>query len=390
MKSNARKASLAGPGVTGIARVGRPASDVLPRLRRGDIAVLDHVDLDRDTASALLEAGVRAVVNAAPMISGRYANLGPEVLAEAGVLVVDQVGQDGLDRIRDNLPVRVDGGRVLAVLPDGRTELLATGRVVDLERVHSEMDQAHSGRVVELDALTRTTGDFLRREHDLLLRGRGLPEPTTRIAGRAVVVVGTADHAELQAIAPFVREQAPVVIAVGAAADDLFGLSWAADIVVVAAGGTSDLPSADALRVAGDVVLVVSQGSGLDEQARIEAVAGPPHLVDTSASAEDVGLLLADHQAARLVIGVGLHSHLEELLDGDQPVRESSVATRLKLGDRLVDAHAVKALYTGRAGPALVVPVLLAGLVALLAAIAVTPVGQDWAHDVVDYLQGLT
>ena len=389
MKFNARKASLAPPGVTGIARVGKPTSTVLPRLRPGDIAVLDHVDLDRDSATALVEAGVRVVVNAAPMISGRYANLGPEMLAEAGVVLVDRVGKEGVDRIRDNRPIRVNDGVIYAVLPDGHIEELATGRALDLDRVHSEMEQASSGLAVQLDTLTHTTGDFLRREHELLLNGRGLPELTTRIAGRSVVVVGLADHADLQAIGPFVRDQAPVVIAVGVAADDLLGLSWAPDVVVVTAGDPDSVPSTDALRVAADVVLVAPRGSGLAEQATIEAVAGPPLIVDTSATAEDVGLLIADRHDAALVVGVGLHARLDQFLDSEQAGRASSFATRLKVGDRLVTAQAVRALYTGRPGAMQVFPVLLAGLVALLAAIAVTPVGQDWAHDVVDYLQGL-
>ena len=389
MKSNARKASLAPPGVTGIARVGKPTSTLLPRLRDGDIAVLDHVDLDRDSATALVEAGVRVVVNAASMISGRYANLGPEVLAEAGVLLVDRVGQEGIDRIRDNFPIRVNDGVILAVLPDGQTEELASGRALDLDQVHSEMDQARSGLVTQVDTLAHTTSAFLRREQELLFNGRGLPELTTPIAGRPVVVVGTADHAGLQAIGPFVREQTPVVIAVGAAADDLLGLSWAPDIVVVTAGDPDSVPSADALRLAADIVLVAPRGSSLAEQATIEAVAGPPRLVDTSASAEDVGLLLADRYAAVLVVGVGLDSRLDHFLDGQQAGRASSFATRLKVGDRLVDAEAVRALYTGRPGTLQVFAVLFAGLVALLAAIAVTPVGQDWAHDVVDHLQGL-
>jgi uncharacterized membrane-anchored protein len=389
MKFNARKASLAPPGLTGIARVGKPTSRVLPRLRPGDIAVLDHVDLDRDTATALVDAGVRVVVNAAPMISGRYANLGPEVLAEAGVLLVDQIGKEGVDRIEDGRPIRVNDGVVYAVLPDGRSEELATGRALDLDHVHREMDQARTGLAVQVDTLTHTTSEFLRREHELLLNGRGLPELTTRIAGRSVVVVGAADHGDLQAIGPFVREQAPVVIAVGAAADDLIGMSWAPDIVVVTAGDPASVPSIDALGVAADVVLVAPRGSSLAEQALIEAAVGPPHLVDTSATAEDVGLLLADRYDATLVVGVGLHARLEEFLDRQQSGRASSFATRLKVGDRLVDAAAVRALYTGRAGSLQVFAVVLAGLVALLAAIAVTPVGQDWAHNVVDYLQGL-
>ena len=390
MRFNARKASLALPGVTGTARVGKPTSTVLPRLRPGDIAVIDHVDLDRDTATALVDAGVTVVVNAAPMISGRYANLGPEVLAEAGVLLVDQVGRDGVDRIDDDQRIRVHDGVIHAVLPDGLTRELASGRAVDLDQVHREMDQARSGLVVQLDTLAHTTSEFLRRENELLLNGRGLPELTTRIRGRSVVVVAAADHGDLRAIAPFVREQAPVMIAVGASADDLLGLSWAPDVVVATAGEPASVPSADALRVAADVVLVAPKGSSLDEQGLIEATAGRPRLVDTSATAEDVALLLADRYGADLVVGVGLRTRLEEFLDGQQAGRASTFATRLKVGDRLVNAEAVRELYTGRPGVHQVFLVILAGLVALLAAIAVTPVGQDWAHGVVDYLRGLT
>ena len=157
MKFNARKASLASPGVTGTARVGKPTSTLISRLRPGDIAVIDHIDLDSDTATALVDAGVVAVVNAAPMISGRYANLGPEVLAEAGVLVVDRVGAEGLDKIHDDQEIRVHDGVVYAVGPDGQTEELAAGRHLDLHVVHDEMDQSRAGLVVQLDTLAHTT-----------------------------------------------------------------------------------------------------------------------------------------------------------------------------------------------------------------------------------------
>jgi uncharacterized membrane-anchored protein len=388
MKFNARKAGSGLPGVIGTARVGKPTSALLPLLRPGDIAVIDHVDLDRDTATALVEAGVRVVVNAGPMISGRYANLGPEVLAEAGVVMVDRVGAKGIDRIHDG-PIRVHDGVVYAVQPDGQDQELATGRALDLQQVHAEMDQARSGLVVQLDTLTHTTSEFVRREQELLLNGRGLPETSTRLAGRPVVVVARAEHGDLRAIRPFVREQAPVVIAIGAAADDLLGMSWAPDVVVVTAGDPASVPSADALRVAADVVLLAPRGSSVAEQAAIEGVGVLPLVVDSSATAEDVALLLADRQDAELIVGVGLHAGLEQFLDGQQSGRASTFATRLKVGSRLVDAGAVRALYTRRPGTAQVFLVLLAGLAAVLAAIAVTPVGHDWTQGIVDYVQAL-
>ena len=370
--------------------MGKPTATLLPRLRAGDIAVIDHIDLDRDTATAWSSAGIVAVVNAAPMISGRYANLGPEVLAEAGVVVVDRIGPEGLDRIHDDQEIQIRDGVVYVDGPDGRPEELATGHTFDPESVHATMDEPRPGLTVQLDMLAHTTREFLRREQELVLHGRGLPELATRLAGRPVVVVSHAEHADLQALRQFVREQAPVILAVGAAADDVLGMSWAPDVLVVTAGEPASVPSLDALRVATDVVLLAPGARACRSRRTSRRQGSVPHVVESSAAAEDVALLLADRNDAALVVGVGLHTRLEEFLDQQQAGHASSFATRLKVGSRLVDATAVRLLYTSRARPMQVVLVLLAGLVALLAAIAVTPVGQEWASEISDYLQGLT
>jgi uncharacterized membrane-anchored protein len=64
-------------GVAGTARLDRRTKNLTKRLRAGEIAVIDHVDIDRVSADALVGTRVAAVVNAAPSISGRYPNLGP-------------------------------------------------------------------------------------------------------------------------------------------------------------------------------------------------------------------------------------------------------------------------------------------------------------------------
>jgi uncharacterized membrane-anchored protein len=385
VKFNSRKTQISSlPGVTGTARVARRAPQLLSRLRDGDIAVIDHHDLDRETALRLVDKGVVGVVNAAPMISGRYANLGPEVLAEAGLVLVDQVGEGGWASVPDNQPIRVDDGVVYA-----DDTAVAHGRVVELAALRAEMEQARSGLAVQLDTLTQNAGEFLRREQDLLLDGRGLPDLATPLARRPALVVAGFEHEELVPLRRYVAEQDPAILAVGTAADDLIGFGWVADVIVASVQEPDGVPSVDALRAASDVVLVCTPGPGADESAAVEAVARLgvlPTLVETSATPEDLALLLADRYDVVPLVGVGLNARLEDFLDRRQAGLASTFATRLKVGSRLVDASAVPALHTSGATTGQVVGLLAAGVVAVLAAIAATPAGHDVVQALADQL----
>ncbi len=385
--SSRRTPATVQPGVSGTARVARRASQLLPRMRSGDIAVVDHHDLDRETALRLLDKGVAAVVNAGPMVSGRYANLGPEVLAEADVPLVDNVGQGGWAAVPDGQTVRVHDGVVYA-----GERAVAHGRTVGIRDIRTEMDQARSGLAVQLGTLTHNAGEFLRREQDLLLDGRGLPDLTTDATGRPALVVARFEHSQLVPLRQFVREQDPVIIAVGLAADDLIDFGWAPDVVVVAVADPAGIPSADALKAATDVVLLTSRGA---TQAEVEAITSierldvRPLLVETSATAEDLALLVADRYDALPLVGVGLHARLEEFLDRRQAGLASTFATRLKVGSRLVDATAVPSLRTSGATTGQVVALLLAGIAAVAVAVAVTPAGQELADAIGDQLGSL-
>ena len=58
--------------IRGTARLGKRTKDLVKRLRPGDIAIIDHRDIDRMAAEDLVESGVQAVVNVAPSTTGRY------------------------------------------------------------------------------------------------------------------------------------------------------------------------------------------------------------------------------------------------------------------------------------------------------------------------------
>jgi uncharacterized membrane-anchored protein len=376
-----------GPGVTGTVRVDRRTGALIPRLRPGDVAVIDHLDLDRDTAQALADARVAAVVNASSFISGRYPNLGPEVLARAGVVLVEGVGTGVFSRLRDGSPVRVHDGVLLV-----DDEEVAAGQQLAADDIAARMEQARTGLSSQLQSFTHNTTEFLRREQDLLLHGDGVPRLRTKVAGRPVVVVvrGSDYRTDLKRLRRFIKEQSPVLIGVNAGADALLRAGHRPDVVLVGeaglaqgstAGEHGDTVSDRALRSAREVVLHTDRSGRAVGADRLERLAVRPSALAAAGASADLALLLADVSGASLVITVGTHASLDELLDGQRDGLASTFLTRLRVGPKLVDAKGVPQLYSGRVRLWQLLLVLLAGLIAVAVAVASTPVGKQWWSD---------
>jgi uncharacterized membrane-anchored protein len=381
------------PGVIGTARVDRRTHSLVRRLQPGDIAVIDHLDLDRANAEALVDRGVVAVVNVSAFISGRYPNLGPELLARSGVELLDNVGPEVLSRVPDGAPVRLHDGQLYV-----RDEPVVVGRTLTAEDIRELMTEARSGLSTQLESFTHNTTEFLRREQDLLLHGQGVPELRTSLDGRPVViVVREYDYRDdLKRLGRYIREQRPVLVGVDGGADALLDAGHRPDVVVVgeaglavsgrhAEAGISD----KGLRQAREVVLHTDRAGravGSDRLGRLGVRAKNFAATGTS---EDIAMLLADLSGASLIVSVGTHATLDEFLDQHRSGLASTFLTRLRVGPKLVDAKGVPHLYSGRVRIWHMLVVLLAGVVALLVSIAATPVGQEWWVDVSAALQDL-
>ncbi len=402
MKFPSRQKQDAGlPGTTGTLRVDRRTGTLIRRLKPGDIAVIDHLDLDRANAEALLDRGVVAVVNASPFISGRYPNLGPELLARSGVVLVDNVGAEAFDRLREGVEARIHEGQVLV-----RDEPVVTGAQLTAEEIGSMMEDARSGLATQLQSFTHNTTEFLRREQDLLLHGEGAPDLGIKLDGRPVVVVvrGYDYREDLRRIKGYIREQRPVLVGVDAGADALLEAGHRPDIVVVGEAGLAPTNrgsdraavSDKALRGAKEVVVHSDRTGRALGADRLDRLGIRAQNFSASGTSEDVALLLADHGGASLIVSVGTHATLTEFLDRQRSGLASTFLTRLRVGPKLVDAKGVPHLYSGRVRPWHLLAVVLAGVLALAVAVAATPVGQEWWDavqawfaDVTDWFQGL-
>lgn len=358
------------PGLSGVARVDRRTDALLRRLRSGDIAVLDQVDLDRATADALVAAGVAGVVNASPSISGRFPNLGPEVLVEAGILLVDGVGPDALHTIKEGSRIRLHDGVVYA-----GDQTLADGVVQDADSVADALVEAKSGLAHQLEAFAANTIEFMRRERAMLLDGAGVPDVDVQLANRQVLVVAAGfDHAaELAGLKNYIREYQPVLLGVGAGADALLTAGHTPHLIV---GNPAEV-STEALTCGADVVVPAFADGHAPGLHRVQDLGAGAVTFPSSANPEDLALLLAAHHGASLVVTVGLSASMAEFLDrGRSGSNASTFLTRLQLGGALVDARVIAALYRSRVSVGAILLMIGAALVAVAAALLVSGAGD--------------
>lgn len=364
-----RRASSPAPGVvSGPARVDRRTKSLTKRLRPGDIAVIDHLDLDRVSAEALVACQPVAVLNAARSTSGRYPNLGPDILVTAGVPLIDDLGPDVMT-IGEGHEIRVDGASVYA----GDT-LVAEGIAQTPELVAATMDEARAGLSVQLESFAANTMDYLRRERDLLLDGVGVPDVSTVIDGRQVLIVVRGYHykEDLVTLRPYIREYRPVLIGVDGGADAILEAGWKPDMIV----GDMDSVSDRALTSGAEIVVHAYRDGRAPGLARVEQLDVPHVVFPATGTSEDVAMLLADDKGAELIVAVGTHATLVEFLDKGRSGMASTFLTRLRVGGKLVDAKGVSRLYRQRISNVQLTLLVLAGLLALGVALASTAAGQ--------------
>jgi uncharacterized membrane-anchored protein len=333
----------------GRARVDRRTKELVSRVEPGDVAVINHEDLDRVAAEALVRAGVAAVVNAAPSISGRYPNLGPKILEEAGIPLVDRVGPLVLEKVREGEPVRLEDDRLFA-----GDRLLAVGIRQDRDSILRDMESAREAVDERFEGFARNTLEYMREERDLLFGGAGLPELRHSLAGRhaLVVVRGYGYREDLAALRSYIRDVKPVLVGVDGGADALIDAGYSPDVVI----GDMDSISDQALelinrprRVPTDIVLHAYPDGRAPGRARLERL-GIPHVeVRSAGTSEDVAFLLAHERRAELIVAVGTHGNLREFLDKGRPGMSSTFLVRLRVGEILMDAKGVARLYPGRA-----------------------------------------
>ena len=365
------------PGTVGVARMDRRTKRLTSRLQPGEIAIIDHVDIDRVSADALVNCKVAAVVNAAISTSGRYPNLGPEILLAAGIPLLDCVGDEVFGAVRDGQQVRLDNDTLYA-----GERVLAVGTCQDEDSISASMAEARAGLATQLEAFAANTMEYLLKERELLLDGVGVPEIRTLLEGRhALLVVRGYDYREdLRALRPYIREYRPILIGVDGGADALVEAGYSPDLIV----GDMDSVSDEVLRSGAEVVVHAYADGHAPGLQRVQDLGVHAVVFPAAGTSEDVAMLLADEAGAQLIVAVGTHATLVEFLDKGRQGMASTFLTRLRVGGKLVDAKGVSRLYRSRISSWSLVLLVLATLVTMAAAIYVSSAAQAYGDLLAD------
>lgn len=369
--------SVDGGPLSGPLRIESSIRALVRRLRPGDIAVVDILDLDQQTAQVLVTAKPAAVINVQAAISGRFPTGGPRVLLDAGITLVDEVGSSILSADDGAVATVTEGTVAVDGVP------IASGRLVTEEVLLEALAGAADGMRVQLANFTANALDQADREADTILKGAGLPDIDVDLQGRHVVVVapGAQYRKDLASIKRYLRDHRPVIIAVGEAADAALKLASAPDLLIGDLDGVSD----DVLRSA-DRVLLHEPSGGDAGQARVDALGIAHAVADSALSSTALAILLAQTRGADVIVTVGVEASLSDYLESVQTEVAGTFLARLQAGSTLVDAPALAQVYRHRYSAWTLLLMVVSGLVALGVAVAVTPSGRAWVTDAWDTL----
>jgi uncharacterized membrane-anchored protein len=354
----------AAPAIRGRARLGRRTKDLVKRLVPGDVAVIDHVNVDRIAAEELIATGVRGVVNASPSTDGRYPNAGPLLLVRAGIALIDAEGDDPFELLGEGEELTISGGSVQA-----GPRVALRGRRLDAAELERRFDRQRERVDEALAEFAENTVAHVRQETDLLTGSVEFPPTRTSFRDRHALIVVRGEHhrLDLKALRAYIRDVRPIVIAVDGGAEGCLEAGLRPDVIL----GDMDSAGDAALRCGAELIVHAypdGRAPGCERLAKL----GLEHtVVPAAGTSEDVAMLMSYEKGADLIVSVGGHFNLIEFLDRNRGGMSSTFLTRLRIGEKLVDAKGVSRLYNP---PSTVAPatLFLAAFAILLAIVVLT------------------
>ena len=341
------------------------------RIAAGEIAVINHVDIDEVAAKSLVEAKIKLVINAAESISGRYPNAGPNILVNENILIIDNVGMDVFDALNEDDVILVEDGKIYR-----NDEFIGEGEIMDAEVVKVKIKHAYENIGPELDRFIDNTIEYAKKEKGMILGEVEIPEMATKYSGKHVLVVvrGHNYKDDLQAIISYIEEVKPVLVGVDGGADALLEFGYQPDVIV----GDMDSVTDNALKAAKEIVVHAYTDGRAPGLKRVEDLGLKAVVFPSPGTSEDIAMLAAYEYGAELIVALGTHSNMIDFLEKGRKGMASTFLVRLKIGARLIDARGVSMLYKSRLKLKYIVALVITALFPVLIVASLSPKMQTF------------
>ncbi len=346
-------------------KIDKKTKVLVKRLEPDDIAVIDHDDLDEIAAESLVDKKIMAVINCGKSITGRYPNLGPKILSNAGIPIFDVVEGNIFDSIKEGDTVRIIDERVFV-----GDNVIANVEFLSKDKINDLLTSAEENIEIELEKFIGNTLKYANREKDFILGGLKIPKIDTKIKGRHVLVVvrGQNYREDLKTILSYINEVNPVLIGVDGGADALFEFGLTPHIII----GDMDSVSDECLKECREIIVHAYLDGDAPGMKRIENLGLEAKLFPAPGTSEDIAMLLAYDKGADLIVAVGTHSNMIDFLEKGRKGMASTFLVRMKVGSKLVDARGVNKLYKSNIKLKYIVWFVIAALIPILAIILVS------------------
>jgi len=355
----------------GRAKLDRRTKNLVTRLRKGDIAIISHDDIDEVAANSLIDIKPLAIINTLPSITGRYPARGAFKILKAGIPIIDEVPDKIFEDIKEGTLLEINEGQILL-----GQKVIAMGKLLTLADIRLKLNEANENFKQELDDFVDNTLEYAKKEKDVLLGNLEVPDLQTNLLNRHVLIVvrGSSYKEDLRAISSYIQEQKPVLIGVDGGADALLEFNLKPDIIV----GDMDSVSDAALQSGAEIVVHAyanGQAPGLE---RVNAMGLHPLVFPVPGTSEDIAMILAWEYGASLIVAVGTHSNMVDFLEKGRKGMASTFLIRLKVGSILVDARGVSQLYKQSLHSTQLAQLFMAALIPITILLWVSPATQPF------------
>lgn len=354
-------------------KVDRKTKRLCKRLTGGEIAVINHIDIDEVAANSLVEGKIKLVINAAPSISGRYPNKGPGILTEKNILIIDNVGEELFNELKENQTIEVVDGKIYR---DG--QLIGQGDVLDKSEVSTRLKKAYENLAVELDRFIDNTIEYAKKEKGFILGEVEIPHVKTQYKNRHVLIVvrGQDYKEDLSTILSYIEEMKPILVGVDGGADALLEFGYTPDVIV----GDMDSVSDEALKKANEIIVHAYTDGRAPGLKRVQDLGLDAIVFPAPGTSEDIAMLIAYEYKAELIVALGTHSNMIDFLEKGRKGMASTFLVRLKIGSKLIDAKGVNLLYRSKLKIKYVWALIATALFPVLILAYLSPSVQQFVH----------